>query len=94
MLEILAKLWNFLGSPQFGPLVTIVQLTIVPIMWMMFRRLAIVYENIMSIPAIKSDVRKLFVLTNAMKRDIRRIEGATQLRHAENLAAMNEAPAE
>lgn len=86
--DLLLALWNFIGSPQFAPLASLAQLTVIPLIFFLLKRVSAIYDNIAAIPQMKSDIRKLFAMGNQLKRDIARIEGATEQRHAQNIAAI------
>lgn len=84
---MLADLWTLLGSQQIGPLITLAQLIVVPLMLYALRRIAAIYQSIAAIPGIKSDVRKLYRVTNQLRRDMIKAEAKIDTRHAENIAA-------
>jgi hypothetical protein len=79
-------IWTFLGSSQIGPLITLAQIVVVPLMIYLVRRINAVYRNIEAIPNLRRDVRKLYRLYNGTRRDLHAIDAKVDLRHAENIA--------
>lgn len=69
-----------------GPIVTLVNLILIPLIWTVLRRLTSVYRSIAAIPGIQRDVRKLFSLVNATRRELIAVDTKVDQRHAENLA--------